>query len=192
MEDGRGYSGIDSGKSIGLAEGIRLPAEAVESNRSRPKPSRKGITGRAKGSGIKSASVKRFANIFATRFERHVTATDVTNYLNQRLGRGMTLTVEAVPTKFDGYSSFHITCECPDTAVFMDPSLWPENIFVRWWRNPRASHSPSPPSEIPGADDTTCFPPSPPPMISRAEDDTCVPPSLPSSSSRADDDTCNL
>ena len=36
MEDGRGYSGIDSGKSIGLAEGIRLPAEAVESNRSRP------------------------------------------------------------------------------------------------------------------------------------------------------------
>ena len=37
MEDGRGYSGIDSGKSIGLAEGIRLPAEAVESNRSRPK-----------------------------------------------------------------------------------------------------------------------------------------------------------
>ena len=132
------------------------------------KPSRKGITGRAKGSGIKSASVKRFTNIFATRFERHVTAT--------------------------GYSSFHITytCECPDTAVFMDPSLWPENIFVRWWRNPRASHSPSPPSEIPGADDTTCVPPSPPPMISRAEDDTCVPPSLPSSSSRADDDTCNL
>ena len=37
MEDGRGYSGIDSGKSIGLAEGIRLPPEAVESNRSRPK-----------------------------------------------------------------------------------------------------------------------------------------------------------
>ena len=27
----------------------------------------------------------------ATRFERHVTATDVTNYLNQRLGRGILL-----------------------------------------------------------------------------------------------------
>ena len=37
MEDGRGSSGIGSGKSIGLAEGILLPAEAVESNRSRPK-----------------------------------------------------------------------------------------------------------------------------------------------------------
>ena len=36
MEDGRGSSGIGSGKSIGLAEGILLPAEAVESNRSRP------------------------------------------------------------------------------------------------------------------------------------------------------------
>ena len=36
MEDGRGSSGIGSGKSIGMAEGILLPAEAVESNRSRP------------------------------------------------------------------------------------------------------------------------------------------------------------
>ena len=37
MEDGRGSSGIGSGKSIGLAEGILLPTEPVESNRSRPK-----------------------------------------------------------------------------------------------------------------------------------------------------------
>ena len=37
MEDGRGSSEIGSGKSIGLAEGILLPAEAVESNRSRPR-----------------------------------------------------------------------------------------------------------------------------------------------------------
>ena len=29
VEDGRGSSGIGSGKSIGLAEGILLPAEAV-------------------------------------------------------------------------------------------------------------------------------------------------------------------
>ena len=36
MEDGRGSSGIGSGKSTGMAEGILLPAEAVESNRSRP------------------------------------------------------------------------------------------------------------------------------------------------------------
>ena len=34
--DGRGSSRIGSGKSIGLAEGILLPADAVESNRSRP------------------------------------------------------------------------------------------------------------------------------------------------------------
>ena len=79
-----------------------------------------------------------------------MTATDVTNYLNQRLGRGITLTVEAVPTKFDSYTSFHITCECPDTSIFMDPSLWPEDIFVRWWRNPRGSLSP--PSKIPDDD----------------------------------------
>ena len=116
----------------------------------RSKTATNGITGRAKGSGIKSASGKRFVNVFATRFERHVTATDVTNYHNQRLGRGITLTVEAVPTKFNSYSSFHITCECPYTSIFMDPSLWPEDIFVRWWRNPRGSLSP--PSKIPDDD----------------------------------------
>ena len=35
-EDGRGSSGIARDKSIGLAEGTLLPAEAVDSNRSRP------------------------------------------------------------------------------------------------------------------------------------------------------------
>ena len=35
-EYGRGSSGIGRGKSIGLTEGILLPAEAVDSNRSRP------------------------------------------------------------------------------------------------------------------------------------------------------------
>ena len=33
-EDGRGSSGIDTGKSIGLSGGILLPTEAVDSNRS--------------------------------------------------------------------------------------------------------------------------------------------------------------
>ena len=32
-EDGRGSSGIGAGKSIGLTEGILLPAETVDSNR---------------------------------------------------------------------------------------------------------------------------------------------------------------
>ena len=67
----------------------------------------------------------------------------------------MKLTVEAVPTKFDTYSSYHITCECSNTSVFLDPSLWPEDIFIRWWRNPHGP--PSPPSMIPGADDDTCI-----------------------------------
>ncbi len=104
---------------------------------SRPHTTSKGITGSAKGSGIKSTGVKRFANVFATRFECHVTADDIATYLRQRLGGGNKLSVEPVATKYDNSASFHITCECADTAIFMDPSLWPEDIFVRWWRNPR-------------------------------------------------------
>ena len=103
---------------------------------SRPHTTSKGITGSAKGSGIKSTGVKRFANVFATRFESHVTADDIATYLRQRLRGGNKLSVERVATKYN-YASFHITCECADTAIFMDPSLWPEDIFVRWWRNPR-------------------------------------------------------
>ena len=43
-EDGRGSSGTARGKSIGLAEGILLPAEAVDSNRSCPKLTEYGST----------------------------------------------------------------------------------------------------------------------------------------------------
>ena len=35
-EDGKGSYGIGTGKSIALAEGILLPAEEVDLNRSRP------------------------------------------------------------------------------------------------------------------------------------------------------------
>ena len=104
---------------------------------SRPHTTSKGINSIAKGSGFKSTCVKRFANIFATRFERHITADDIETYLRQSLGGGNKLSVEPVAMKYDNYASFHITCECADTAIFMDPSLWPEDIFVRWWRNRR-------------------------------------------------------
>ena len=42
--------------------------------------------------------------------------------------------MEAVKTRFDTYSSFHITSVCEDPSVFMKDDLWPERAFVRWWR----------------------------------------------------------
>ena len=46
--------------------------------------------------------------------------------------------VSSLETKHDSYASFHITCECDNPSVFMDPFLWPEDIFVRWWRSPKS------------------------------------------------------
>ena len=109
--------------------------ERAPATRQQTKGKPKGITGSAKGSGLKSTGQKRFASVFATRFEPHVTDTDIAHYLSRRLD--VKVAVEAVDTKYDTYSSFHITCECADPAIFMEPSLWPEDIFVRWWRSPR-------------------------------------------------------
>ena len=109
--------------------------ERAPATRQQTKGKPKGITGSAKGYGLKSTGQTRFASVFATRFEPHVTDTDIAHYLSRRLD--VKVSVEAVDTKYDTYSSFHITCECADPAIFMEPSLWPKDIFVRWWRSPR-------------------------------------------------------
>ena len=101
----------------------------------------KSITGSARGSGFNSTRRKRFASVFATRFEPHVTDSDISVYLTNRLA--VKVDVTALATKHDTYASFHVTCECEDPSIFMDPTLWPENIFVRWWRTPRNGSSSS-------------------------------------------------
>ena len=66
------------------------------------------------------------------------TCDDILVYLNSRLSVKLPVKVSSLETKHDSYASFHITCECNNPSVFMDPFLWPEDIFVRWWRSPRS------------------------------------------------------
>ena len=112
----------------------------VNSTGARPKK-KTGVTGNGQGSGLRSVKRKRLASIFATRFEPHVSCDDIELYLKSRLVGNVPVKVDAIPTKFSTYASFHITCECDEPAIFMDPSLWPEDIFVRWWRSPASSSS---------------------------------------------------
>ena len=44
--------------------------------------------------------------------------------------------VERLETRYEFYASFKITCLCSNTAVFMNPEIWPEGCLFRWWRNP--------------------------------------------------------
>ena len=98
----------------------------------------KRVTGSGHGSGLRSVKRKRLASVFATRFEPHVTCDDILVYLNARLSVKLPVKVSSLETKHESYASFHITCECDNPSVFMDPFLWPEDIFVRWWRSPRS------------------------------------------------------
>ena len=96
----------------------------------------RGVVGNAKESGLRTVGVKlRKENVFATRFDPQVTESDVQNHLHRQLG--LDITVEAVDTKYNTYASFHITCMCPEPAVFMSCDLWPDMAFVRWWREPK-------------------------------------------------------
>ena len=96
----------------------------------------RGVVRKSKESGLRTVGVKlRKANVFATRFDPQVTESDVQNHLHRQLG--LDITVEAVDTKYNTYASFHITCMCPEPAVFMSCDLWPDMAFVRWWREPK-------------------------------------------------------
>ena len=49
----------------------------------------------------------------------------------------------------DWHTSFHITCRCENTAVFMNESLWPEGAYVRWWGEKRRGSNGSAHSDLP-------------------------------------------
>ena len=68
-------------------------------------------------------------------FDPGVTDTMLQDYLSDKLR--LDVRVERIQTKYDTYASFHIKCDCTDPSVFMDADLWPENAFVRWWREQR-------------------------------------------------------
>ena len=118
----------------------RIQPVAVQptTRRGLPVKPKASLHGSGQGSGLRSVKRKRLASVFATRFEPQVTCDDIVVYLNYHLSPKLPVKVASLETKHNYYASFHITCECDDTSVFMDPFLWPEDIFVRWWRSPRS------------------------------------------------------
>ena len=77
---------------------------------------------------------KRRANIFATRFSPEQCPNELKNYLDKTLDVSVTCT--QLDSKHpDSYTSFYISAEVDDPAVFMNEQIWPEGILlVRWYR----------------------------------------------------------
>ena len=104
------------------------------------------LVGKANATGTASVKRKRVANVFATRFDPNLETQELKSYLENKLS--LNVSCERLQSKYaDHYSSFYIKAECDDPSVFMDPELWPEGIYFRWYRPSR---------NVKKADDVSC------------------------------------
>ena len=85
------------------------------------------------------------ASLFVTRYPPDVEISEVKDYLENSLkeltGENHSVKIEKLETRYASYSSFKVTCICPDTNIFMDPCIWPDGVLVKWWRAPRYDSS---------------------------------------------------
>jgi len=94
----------------------------------------KRIIGSATVQGITAATKRgKRANIFATRFAPDQCPDKLKQYLDNKLNANVTCT--RLASKYpDSYSSFYVSAEIAEPTVFLDSQLWPEGIYVRWFR----------------------------------------------------------
>ena len=85
------------------------------------------ITSQGIGVGIEAA--KRSGRL-VSRLVPDLTDVVLKLYLDSKLG--LSVNVECVKAT-DWHTSFHITCKCENTAVYMNKSIWPEGAYIRWW-----------------------------------------------------------
>ena len=96
------------------------------------KKKRFSVIGKAKDIPFNAIKAKRLANVFVSRLDATLDEKELKNYIDSKLN------VEAkveIARKTEWYSSFHITCYCEDPTSFMNPDIWPEGAYLRWWKN---------------------------------------------------------
>ena len=117
------------------------PKPVIDRKTPSSRDKRQAIIGTGKGSDHAVQRKKYHASLFATRFKPSVETNTVKKELEINLlkltGTKHIVTVEKIKTRFEHYASFKISCACDNADVFNTPELWPERIFVRWWRSPR-------------------------------------------------------
>jgi hypothetical protein len=96
------------------------------------------IVGKARDLAIKPAKKRvRLANVFASKLDPDLPATDLQSYLAGALSLDEADIMVEVVRRSEWHSSFHIKCHCLNPSVFMDGDIWPEDAYVRWWREPK-------------------------------------------------------
>ena len=134
---------VKRGKGKMKARAFAPPAVAVV----RKTGKSSAITGRGVGVGIQAAKRSgRLASVFASRLAPDLTDAGLKSYLDSELG--LSVNVGCVKAT-DWHTSFHITCRCENTAVFMNDIIWPEGAYVRWWGEKRRGSNGSAHSDLP-------------------------------------------
>ena len=104
-----------------------------------------GIVGTAKGPSLAVMERRRQAMLFATRYRPEVDVATVKGDLEFNLrrltGENHEVVVEKIPTRYESYASFKVTCVCKNTDVFENADLWPAGTLVKWWRKPRSDQN---------------------------------------------------
>ena len=99
-----------------------------------------GMVGNSTRSGIEAATRIVKASVFVSRYPPGTTVDEVKKDLmmDPRM-KDLDLQVEQVKTKFDTYTSFHVTCVCKEkeAQLFIGPDLWPRGILYRPWKEKR-------------------------------------------------------
>ena len=90
--------------------------------------------------GIRTVRTK-VANVFATRFSPDLESKTLEDYLKEKLK--MAIKCCKIETNHGRFASFHVTAECDDPKVFLEPAIWPEGAYVRWYYEPRKRTRPA-------------------------------------------------
>ncbi len=86
-----------------------------------------GITGTTETDAI-AVNRTKFASVFATRFMQNLDQEVLQRYLEDKLK--FDVKCEKIVTGRSCFASFHITAECPDPKVFIEPDIWPDGAYV--------------------------------------------------------------
>ena len=133
VRDGHRRRVVPENNSPNSAEGTHRQSSAKTMKK---KPM--GIVGTATGGNVRVVRSK-MVNVFATRFDPDMEASDLVEYLKDRLGRNVECT--KIATERKRFSSFHIRAECNTIDEMYAPDLWPEGAYVRRYYEPRKSQS---------------------------------------------------
>ncbi|CAI6372083.1 unnamed protein product [Macrosiphum euphorbiae] len=114
-------------KHISVAEPVRH-----SSTRKMPTAVPKYIVGskEAVSSDLTAVPVVKFGDIFVSRFDPLVTASQLKN----ELFVGVDVSISQMVTRHPSYSSFHVRIPAEMLADVLQPTFWPEGIMVkRFW-----------------------------------------------------------